>query len=106
MENSDWKRLLAAPGPDDHIVQLYQDADFYGEAISHFTAEGLVRGESIILVGTQPNWVNISARLKRKGFHIPALFDRGQLTFLNASETLPKFMATGMPDGNIFKPLA
>ena len=106
MENSDWQRLLADPGPDGHIVQLYQDADFYGEAISHFAAEGLVRGESIILVATQPNWMNISGRLKSKGFDLPRLFDRGQLTLLDATETLPKFMATGMPDGNIFKPLA
>lgn len=106
MENSDWKRLLADPDPDGHIVQLYQDADFYGEAISHFAAEGLVRGESIILVATRPNWVNISGRLKSKGFDLPTLFDRGQLTLLDATETLPKFMATGIPDGNIFKPLA
>jgi hypothetical protein len=104
--SSDWKQLLADPGPDGHIVQLYQDADFYSEAISHFTAEGLVRGESIILVATGPNWVNISARLENKGFHIPELFDRGQLTLLEAEETLPKFMTGGLPDGKIFKPLA
>ena len=106
MSKSDWKHLLADPGPDGHIVQLYQDADFYGEAISHFAAEGLVRGESIILVATHPNWLNISARLAGKGFDIPDLFERGQLTLLDANETLPKFMAGGMPDGEIFKPLA
>jgi prepilin-type processing-associated H-X9-DG protein len=104
--HADWKQLLADPGPDGHIVQLYQDADFYGEAISHFAAEGLVRGESIILVATQPNWLNISSRLKGKGFDVPELLQRGQLTLLNADETLPKFMAGGMPDGRIFKPLA
>ena len=106
MERADWKRLLANPGPDGHIVQLYQDGDFYGEAISHFAAEGLVRGESIILVATHPNWLNISRRLERKGFNIPDLFDRGQLTLLDANDTLPKFMTGGMPDGKIFKPLA
>src|ERR1700710_498332 len=84
MENSDWKRLLAEPGPDGHIVQLYQDADFYGEAISHFAVEGLVRGESVILVATAPNWLNISRRLENKGFHPKELFDRGQLTLLDA----------------------
>lgn len=81
----DWKNLLANPGPDGHIVQLYQDADFYGEAISHFAAEGFVRGESIILVATEPNWQNISDRLKNKGFNIAELFDCGQLTLLNAT---------------------
>jgi hypothetical protein len=102
----DWKKLLSDPGPDGHIVQLYNDDDFYCEAISHFAAEGLVRGESIILVATGPNWVNISARMEGKGFSTSELFDRGQLTLLDANDTLPKFMKSGMPDGSVFKPLA
>jgi hypothetical protein len=106
MFHTDWKALLADPGPDGHIVQLYQDANFYGEAISHFTAEGLVKGESVILVATPSNWENISGRLTSKGFDIPKLFDRGQLTLLDANETLPKFMVGNTPNGNIFKPLA
>jgi hypothetical protein len=101
-----WRQLLAEPGEDGHIVQLYQDDDFYGEAISHFAAEGLVRGESIILVATQPHWVNISGRLRSKGFDTEHLFRQGQLTLLDADATLPKFMAGNLPDGSIFKPLA
>ena len=61
-----WRKLLSEPGENGHIVQLYQDDDFYGEAISHFAAEGLARGESIILVATQPHWKNISGRLRGK----------------------------------------
>jgi hypothetical protein len=101
-----WRKLLADPGEDGHIVQLYQDGDFYGEAISHFAGEGLVRGESIILVATKPHWENISARLRGKGFDLDALFRDGQLTLLDADSTLPKFMAGNLPDGEIFKPLA
>jgi hypothetical protein len=101
-----WRKLLAEPGNDGHIVQLYQDDDFYGEAISHFAAEGIVRGESIILVATQPHWQNISGRLRAKGFDCEALFRRGQLTLLDADTTLPKFMVGNLPDGDIFKPLA
>lgn len=106
MINNDWKHLLANPGPNGHIVQLYQDKQFYGEAISHFAAEGLIRGESIILVATHSNWLNISTHLRNKGFNLYELFNRGQLTLLDADNTLPKFMANGMPDGRIFKPLA
>ena len=101
-----WRKLLSEPGENGHIVQLYQDNDFYGEAISHFAAEGLVRGESIILVATQPHWKNISGRLRGKGFDTERLFRDGQLTLLDADETLPKFMAGKLPDGRIFKPLA
>ena len=101
-----WRKLLAEPGDDGHIVQLYQDDDFYGEAISHFAAEGLVRGESIILVATKPHWENISRRLRVKGLDLEALFREGQLTLLDADDTLPKFMVGNDPDGSIFKPLA
>jgi hypothetical protein len=101
-----WQELLADPGDDGHIVQLYQDEDFYGEAISHFAAEGIVRGESIILVATKPHWEIISRRLKGKGLDSDELFRRGQLTLLDADDTLPKFMAGNDPDGSIFKPLA
>jgi hypothetical protein len=106
MSTSNWRNLLADPGEDGHIVQLYQDESFYGEAISHFAAEGFARGESVILVATKPNWQNISGRLRGKGFDVDALFRQGQLTLLDADETLPKFMERGMPDGGIFKPLA
>lgn len=101
-----WRKLLADPGENGHIVQLYQDPDFYGEAIAHFTAEGIARGESIILVATGPNWQNISGRLRGRGFEVDELFRRGQLTLLDAQATLPKFMAGNDPDGAIFKPLA
>jgi DcmR-like sensory protein len=101
-----WRELLAEPGDDGHIVQLYQDDNFYSEAISHFAAEGIVRGESIILVATRPHWENISRRMESKGFETAELFHRGQLTLLDADATLPKFMAGNDPDGNIFKPLA
>lgn len=103
---SSWRELLAKPGEDGHIVQLYQDEDFHGEAISHFAAEGIARGESIILVATKPHWKNISRRLKSKGLDSDELFRRGQLTLLDADATLAKFMAGNDPDGSIFKPFA
>jgi len=101
-----WRELLANPGPDGHIVQLYQDPDFYGEAIAHFSAEGIVRGESIILVATAENWKNISGRMTAKGFDNAELQRRGQLTVLDADLTLPKFIRHNHPDGGIFKDIA
>jgi hypothetical protein len=101
-----WMRLLAEPGENGHIVQLYQDEDFYGEAIAHFTIEGLVRGESIILVPTRPHWNLISRRLLARGCELEEFLRRGQLTVLDADDTLCKFMNGNLPDGSIFKRLA
>ena len=100
MSTNGWKDLLANPGPDGHIVQLYQDEDFYGEAISHFAAEGLVRGESIILVATDPNWRNIAPRLESKGFHIPDLFSRGRPSIARAV-VHPAIPTGGMTDADL-----
>jgi hypothetical protein len=103
---SSWKELLANPGPTGHIVQIYQDVSFYSEAISHFAAEGLARGESIIIVATEPNWANISGRLTSKGFIPAELCREGRLILLDAEATLPKFLMGDMPDAKTFKRLA
>lgn len=105
-DSAPWKALLADPGIDGHIVQLYQEDRFYGEAISHFAAEGFVRGESIILVATAHNLKNISARLTAKGFDLPDLCRRGQLTVLDADQTLPKFLRGDQPHAKTFKAIA
>lgn len=103
---SSWKELLADPARDEHIAQLYQDEDFYGEAVSHFAAEGVARGESIVIAATAANWAKISARLTRKGLALADLFRRGQLTLLDAEQTLPRFLTSDMPDGKIFTDFA
>lgn len=104
--NAPWKKLLAEPGENGHIVQLYQDDEFYGEAIAHFAAEGLARGESIILVATKLHWRVISRQLRSRGIDPEARLREGQLTLLDADETLPTFMHGNVPDGDIFKLLA
>jgi hypothetical protein len=106
MSTARWKELLASPGPDGHIVQLYQDDAFFGDAIAHFAAEGLARGESIILVATGPHWENVSGRLARKGLEVDDLRRRGQITLLDANRTLPTFLDHDMPDAKVFKDLA
>jgi CheY-like chemotaxis protein len=101
-----WKKLLAEPGLCGHIVQLYQDEEFYCEAISHFAAEGLKRNEAVILVPTAPHREILSARLEDAGFDVEDLVLRGWLMFLDADETLPKFLVGGLPDAERFKALA
>ena len=54
--SSPWQTLLASPGPDGHVVQLYQDDGFFGDAVSHFAASGLAQGDAVILVATGAHW--------------------------------------------------
>lgn len=101
-----WKQWLAEPACDGHLVQIYEDEEFFGEAVAHFAAEGLARNESVILVATPPHWENISGRLISRGLDLRSLAAQGQLTVLGAEETLPNFMVDGLPDTETFKRIA
>lgn len=103
---SAWRPLLANLGPTEHAVQIYQDDVFFGDAVSHFTAHGLWKNESIIIVATKAHWENIAGRLSNKGFDVNELRRAGQLNLLDADETLPKFLVNNMPDGRTFKSIA
>jgi len=101
-----WQTLLAHPGPDGHLVQLYQDEDFFGEAVSHFAASGLAQGDAVILVATGAHWELLADCLTGKGLDVVALRHHGQLLLLDADAALPTFLVRTLPDAPTFKALA
>src|SRR5580658_1306606 len=105
-EHSDWDRLLADVGPRDHVVQLYQDPDFLNRAVCRFAASALANGEGVILVPTVMHWNGFRPRLIAEGVDVEAAQKRGQLTIVDADETLPRFMHNAMPDSPVFLGLA
>jgi hypothetical protein len=104
--HDDWNRLLADAGPRDHVVQLYQDQDFLNRAVCRFAAAALANGEGVILVPTVEHWNGFRPRLIAEGIDVEAAQKRGQLTIVDADETLPRFMHNGMPDSPVFLGLA
>jgi hypothetical protein len=105
-EHRDWDRLLADAGPQDHVVQLYQDQDFLNRAVCRFAAAALQNGEGIILVPTVRHWDAFRPRLIAEGIDVEAAQKRGQLTIVDADQTLPRFMHNAMPDSPVFLGLA
>ena len=105
-EHGDWDRLLADAGPSDHVVQLYQDQDFLNRAVCRFAASALQNGEGIILVPTVQHWNAFRPRLIAEGVDVEAAQKRGQLTIVDADQTLPRFMQSTMPDSPVFLGLA
>jgi len=105
-EHGDWDRLLADAGPRDHVVQLYQDEDFLNRAVCRFAGAALANGEGVILVPTVQHWNAFRPRLIAEGIDVDAAQKRGQLTIVDADETLPRFMRDGMPDSPVFLGLA
>jgi len=104
--SSPWQTLLASPGPDGHVVQLYQDDGFFGDAVSHFAASGLAQGDAVILVATGAHWELLADCLSGKGLDVVALRRHGQLLLLDADATLPTFLVESLPDAPTFKALA
>ena len=105
-EHGDWDRLLTDAGPSDHVVQLYQDQDFLNRAVCRFAAAALQNGEGIILVPTVKHWDSFRPRLIAEGIDVEAAQKRGQLTIVDADQTLPRFMHNKMPDSPVFLGLA
>jgi hypothetical protein len=101
-----WDGLLAAAGPRDHIVQLYQDQQFLNRAVCRFAAGAIANGEGVILVPTAAHWEAFSPRLEAEGVDVEAARSSGQLTVVDADELLPRFMKDAMPDAPVFLGLA
>jgi hypothetical protein len=103
--SGDWKALLESPGERDHTVQLYSDLGFLTNAVGYYAGSGLTRGDAVIFVATPEHRQAFSQRLTANGFDVERLQARGQLTILDAADTLSGFMVNGMPDAKRFIPL-
>lgn len=107
-ENGSWPQLLDAAQPKEHVLQLYlcRDQSFFGRAVALFAAAGLKKQEGVILVATRPHSDALLPLLESHGVDVPAATARGQLTVLDAEQTLPRFLVRGMPDAGTFKGIA
>jgi DcmR-like sensory protein len=77
--HSSWQELVAAPPSGSHLVQIYDSEAFLAAVGGFFVAEGLVRGEAVVLNATEPHVRALTAALKKKDVDADAAFARGQL---------------------------
>ena len=101
-----WDHILSHAAPRDHVVQLYQDQDFLNRAVCRFAGAALANGEGLILVPTAEHWNAFRPRLEAEGVDVRAAQKRGQLTVVDADETLPRFMGKALPDAPVFLGIA
>ena len=93
-----WKGLLQAPPPAAHIAQVYDSDQFLARAVAHFAAEGLERGEAVLLTGTAEHLAAIRAVLRALGADADAACARRQLTYMDAREGLRAITVDGALD--------
>jgi signal transduction histidine kinase len=95
--------LLLDPQPHSHAVQFYESEPFLVRTLREFLTAGLKGGDRIVVIATKAHGDSFMAELDPKRVR-EALAD-GQLTLLDAKETLSKFMIGDMPDPDLFRDL-
>jgi hypothetical protein len=98
-----WRGLITNPLTGDHFVQVYRDDRVLIEAMSLFAGAALGRSEGVLLVPTRAHGEAVEDHLSADGFDVAALKAWGQLTVLDATEALSRFMVNGAPDAAGFQ---
>lgn len=81
-----------------HIVQIYDNDAFLSAAVGYFAAEGLRRGEAVLLTGTKPHLEAVEQALRGHGIEPRAIVAEGRLTLTDAHDGVAAILEDGMPD--------
>jgi signal transduction histidine kinase len=93
--------FLEDPAPRSHAVQFYESEPFLFETVAQFLGAGLRNGDRIVVIATPPHRAGFADRLVHHD--ISRALAEGQLLFLDARQTLAKFMLGDMPDPDLFR---
>jgi hypothetical protein len=89
-----------------HAVRFYDSVESLARMVVGFLAEGLAAQQPALAIATPDHGRAIDAALAAKGWDVAALKASGELTVLDAEETLAAFMVDGMPDAAKFQAIA
>ena len=94
---------LPVPHGHSHVVQFYEGEDFLADVVATYLGAGLLAGQPVIVIATPPHRSAIARRLTSAGLGVEDVRRRGQLTMLDARETLATFMDGDVPDARRFR---
>jgi PAS domain S-box-containing protein len=86
----------------EHLVQFYDDEGVLYDAVARFAAAGLASGEPVILIATEAHRRALVNRLRLSGCRLDSASVTGQLTLLDARNTLSTFLVGDEPDWEKF----
>jgi len=99
-----WSQLLEEARGGEHLVQLYgEDDQLLARNVSRYLAEGLKRGDGLVVIATFEHAAAIRRHLGEECPEVPAALQVGRLQFLDARDTLERFTVEGEPDGPSFQ---
>ncbi len=86
-----------------HFVQFYEHDEFLTDRVAKFLGQGLQEGDIVTVIATASHATAYRQRLESRGIDVASACATGQLTFLDADETLGMFMRNGAPDARLFE---
>ena len=95
--------ILAERPAQEHIAQPYESDNVLLESLKLFSAQGLSRGEAVILVLTASHRDVLLRLLATDGFAVAGVQRSGQLLLIDAEDLLSTFLLDGMPDPTLFR---
>lgn len=103
-----WAELLTCTEPGEHLVQLYGDDDrLLARNVSRYLAEGLRRGDGVVVIATPEHTSAIARHLVEEDRAATSAAEHaGRLLFLDAGETLAELLVEGTPDEARFRAIA
>jgi hypothetical protein len=101
---SSWTELLERPEPKQHVVQLYgRDDQLLTRHVGQYLAEGLRRGDGLLLIATGAHTEAIVRGLEEEGGAFAAAALAGRVLVLDAEATLTRFLVDGSPSWELFE---
>jgi hypothetical protein len=92
--------LFADPHTHTHAVQFYEEESFLFDTVAQFIATGLKSNDRVVVIATKSHTAGFLQRVGTAAAE--QAIDAGQLTLLDAEETLCRFMVEGLPDRDLF----
>jgi signal transduction histidine kinase len=87
----------------NHIVQFYEDEGFLAKTVADFVGAGFAVDQPALIIATPEHRDLITDRLSDHGLDIARIRNAGNLTMLDARETLDLFMINGAPNRERFR---
>jgi KaiC/GvpD/RAD55 family RecA-like ATPase len=84
-------------------VQFYEGDEILAASVGKFLGEGRRAGDVLTVIATERHRQAFQQQLESEGSDMNAAFASGQVAFLDAEETLSRFMREGEPDRDLFE---
>jgi hypothetical protein len=100
--HASWQELLGSPQRSAHIVQIYDSDDFLASGVALFAAEGLRRGEAVLLTGTAAHLASVRRALALRGVDARAAARDGRLSTFDVHQAIAAVVVDGVADAARF----